>query len=58
MIKDTHLLRVWHGGGAASCHVAIEGHLKSVAVGSIIQKTAKEAPTGTGLHLVPVKRSV
>lgn len=54
-MKDTNLLRVWNSSGADRRHVAVEGHLQSVAVGSIIKKTTEEAPTGTGLHLVPVK---
>lgn len=57
-MKDTCLLSVGNRSGAASCHVAVEGHLESVAVGRVVEKTAKETPTGTGLHHVTVKGSV
>lgn len=57
-VKDTCLLSVGNRSSAASCHVAVEGHLESVAVGRVVEKTAKETPTGTGLHHVTVKGSV
>lgn len=58
MLKDTRLLGIGHRSGAASCHVAVEGHLQSVAVGRVIKETAKEPSTGTGLHYVPVEGCV
>lgn len=57
-VKDTGLLSVGNRSSAASSHVAVEGHLESVAVGRVVEKTAKETPTGTGLHHVTVKGSV
>lgn len=58
MMKDTNLFRVGNWSGGGSRHVAVEGNLQSVAIGSIIKKTTEEAPTSTSLHLVTVKWSV
>lgn len=58
MSKDTCLLSVGHRCGAASCHVAVEGHLQSVAVGRVIKETTEEPSTGTGLHHVPIEGRV
>lgn len=57
-MKDTRLLSVRHRNGAAGRHVAVEGHLQSVAVGRVIEETTEEPSTGTGLHHVPVKGGV
>lgn len=57
-MKDTRLLRVRHRGGAASCHVAVEGHLEGVAIGSVIKETTEETSTSTSFHHVTIKRSV
>lgn len=56
--KDTCLLSVGHRCGATSCHVAVEGHLQSVAVGRVIEETTEEPSTRTGLHHVPVEGCV
>ncbi len=58
MLKDTRLLGVGHRSSAASCHVAVEGHLKSVAVGRVVKETTKEPSTRTCLHHIPVERCV
>lgn len=54
-VKDTRLLRVGHRSCAADCHVAVEGHLQRVAIGSVIQEATQEAPASPGLHHVPVE---
>lgn len=57
-LKDTRLLGVGYRCGAASCHVAVEGHLQSVAVGCVIEKAAEEASACACLHHVPVEGRV
>lgn len=58
VVKDTRLFGVGHGRGAARRHVAVEGHLQSVAVGRVVQQAAQEAPARPGLHHVPVEGRV
>lgn len=58
VLKDTRLLGVGYRRGAASCHVAVEGHLQSVAVGCVIEKAAEEASACACLHHVPVEGRV
>ena len=58
MLKDTCLLSVGDRRVAASRHVAVEGHLQSVAVGRIVKETTKETSTGTGLHHISVEGRV
>lgn len=57
-MKDTRLFSVGHRSRAASGHVAVEGHLQSVAVGRVVEETTEETSTGTGLHHVAVEGSV
>lgn len=54
-VKDTRFLRVGHRNCAADCHVAVEGHLQRVAIGSVIQEATQEPPASPGLHHVPVE---
>lgn len=58
VLKDTRLLGVGYRCGAASCHVAVEGHLQSVAIGCVIEKAAEEASPCACLHHVPVEGRV
>lgn len=57
-MKDTGLLSVRYGRVAASCHVAVERHLQSVAVGRVIKETAEETSASASLHHIPVKGCV
>lgn len=57
-LKDTRLLGVGYRSSAASCHVAVEGHLQRVTVGCVIEEAAKEPSASTGLHHIPVEGRV
>lgn len=57
-MKDTCLLGVGYRSRAASCHVAVKGHLESVAVGCVVEKAAEEPSTSPSLHHVPVEGCV
>lgn len=54
-MKDTCFLCVGYRSRAANCHVAVEGHLQRVAIGSVIEEATKEPPASAGLHHVPVE---
>lgn len=58
LFKDTCLLCVGHWRRAARRHVAVEGHLQSVAVGRVVQQAAQETPARPSLHHVSVEGGV
>lgn len=53
--KDTGFLRVGHSSRGASNDVAVEGDLQSVAIGSVVQQSTKEATASSRFHGIPVK---
>lgn len=57
-MKDTCFLCVGHRSCAADCHVAVEGHLQGVAIGSVVEEATEESPASAGLHHVPVEGRV
>lgn len=58
VLKDTRLLGVGHWRRAARRHVAVEGHLQSVAVGRVVQQATQETPARPCLHHVSVEGRV